>query len=252
MEIQLLSLNDLMISAAWEKSDSCAFSTPPLSPYYVSSLFLSFASLPPLASCIRATFSFFLSLYPLFPLPLFPSLSINTSMGKSEAVRYYCQHTGSTFQPRMSQTWTADFFVFIYMAVTFVILCQIWSLWFECFFFKRFTTWTFFTYMSRARPKSFPSSTAAATWGRSGQFSGCSGPAYWRRALPWLWEVYFHLPWLWYRKHLRQRVWRGGELSALIFTSISRPDLIGQQNAKQSISIHAFLTVQLRPTLTSC
>lgn len=61
MEIQLLSLNDLMISAAWEKSDSCAFSTPPFFPYYVSSLFLSFASLSPLAFCSCAIFSFFMS-----------------------------------------------------------------------------------------------------------------------------------------------------------------------------------------------
>lgn len=115
MEIQLLSLNDLMISAAWEKSDSCAFSTPPLSPYYVSSLFLSLASLPPLASCSRAIFSFFLSLYPLsaFPLPLFPSLFINTSVGKSAPAWRYRQHTGSRFQPRTSQTCTADFFVYL-------------------------------------------------------------------------------------------------------------------------------------------
>lgn len=127
MEIQLLSLNDLMISAAWEKSDSCAFSTPPLSPYYVSSLFLSFASLPHLASCSRAISSFFLSLYPLSTFPFTPlsntviPLSINASVGKSELAWLCRQHTGSTCPPRTSQNCTADFFC-IYLQGYFPLL----------------------------------------------------------------------------------------------------------------------------------
>lgn len=115
MEIQLLSLNDLMISAAWEKSDSCAFSTPPLSPYYISSLFLSFASLPPLASRSPDIFAFLLTLsllsafdpHPLsFPSSFFP-LSINTSACKSESARL--QETISIDQ-RLSENPLLDFY----------------------------------------------------------------------------------------------------------------------------------------------
>ncbi len=142
------------------------------------SLLLPPAAVPPSLSFCPSI------LFQLFPLPLFPSLSINASMGKSEPARYYCQHTGRTFQPRMSQTCTADIFVYLHSC----FLCYL-MLNMELVVLRDSQLELFFTYLSRARPKSLPSSTAAATWGRSGQFSGCSGPAYWRRALPWLREV---------------------------------------------------------------